>query len=59
MIAKDVKNYTQVPTNWYKNTMEESHVAETDWKYVELGINIGKIKHLKMNSKLEQSKIKE
>lgn len=59
MIVEDVKNYPQIFPDWYKNTTQQSHVAEFDCKYVELKINIGKIKHQKMNSKLEQSKIKE
>ena len=59
IVGKDVKDYFQVPQDWFRNMTEKSHVAKTDWKYVEERTKNGKIKQMKMGSELEESEVKE
>ncbi|PTQ27291.1 hypothetical protein MARPO_0207s0002 [Marchantia polymorpha] len=36
LVGQDVREYPQVPPDWYRSSEEQTHVAEKDWKYVEL-----------------------
>ena len=39
--------------------MEQTHVSEADWKYVDVKTTNGKVRQMKMGSKLEKSENKE
>ena len=36
IIGRDVRNYPNVPLDWYKNTEDQTRVVEEDWKYVDV-----------------------
>ena len=58
MVGQDVKDYPEVPPDWYGNNDEQTHVSEVDWKYVDVTTSNGKVRQMKIGSKLEK-KIKE
>ena len=31
-VGHDVKDYPKVPPDWYRNTEEQTHVTDGDWK---------------------------
>lgn len=59
MVGQDVKDYPQVPQDWYRNTTEQTHVSEVDWKYVKARTKNENVRQMKMGSKLEENEIKE
>ena len=36
IVGEDVKDYPHVPTDWYRNTTEQSHVDKADWNHIEI-----------------------
>ena len=44
LVDQDVKDYPKVPPDWYKNTMEQTHVSKVDWKYVDVKTKNGKVR---------------
>ena len=59
MVGRDVKDYPKVPRDWYRNTEEQTHVTDGDWRYVDVTLKSGKVRHIKMGSKLGDEKIRE
>ncbi|OAE35250.1 hypothetical protein AXG93_1162s1260 [Marchantia polymorpha subsp. ruderalis] len=57
VVGQDVRDYPQVPPDWYQSSEEQTHVAEEDWKYVEVSIRGGELKQMKMGSKLGEDEI--
>jgi hypothetical protein len=43
-----------VPPDWYNNNDEQTHVSEADWRYVDMKMKNGKVRQMKMGSKLEK-----
>lgn len=33
-VGHGIKDYPKVPPDWYRNTTEQTHVSEADWRYV-------------------------
>ena len=54
VVGHDVKDYPDVPADWYRNKDEQIHVVEKDWRYVDLKLKNGKVRQMKMGSKLEE-----
>ena len=52
VVGHGVKDYFKVPLDWYRNTEEQTHVTEGDWKYVDVKIKNGKVRQMKMGYKL-------
>ena len=52
LVGHDVKDYPKDPPDWYRNTEEQTHVTDGDWKYVDVTLKSGKVRHMKMGSKL-------
>jgi hypothetical protein len=50
--GQDVKDYSNVPPDWYRNKDEQTHVSEADWKYVNVKTKNWKVRQIKMESKL-------
>ena len=59
VVGQDVKDFPKVPPDWYRNKDEQTHMSEADWKYVDVTTNNGKVRQIKMGSKLEEKEIKE
>ena len=59
IVGHDVKDYPKVLPDWYRNTEEQTHVTEGDWKYVDVTLKSGKVRQMKMGSKLRDAEIKE
>lgn len=59
LVGHDVKDYPKVPPDWYRNTEEQTHVTEGDWKYVDVKLKNGKVRPMKMGSKLGDEEIRE
>ena len=59
LVGHDVKDYLKVPPDWYRNTEEQTHVTERDWKYVHVTLESGKVRQMKMESKLRDEEIRE
>ena len=59
MVGQDVKDYPKVPPDWYRNKNEQTHVSEADRKYVDVTTRNGKVRQMKVGSKLEEKEIKE
>ena len=59
IMSHDVKNYPNVPPDWYRNTEEQTRVTEGDWKYVDVKMKNDKVRQMKMGSKLEEKEIQE
>ena len=59
LVGHDVKDYPKVPPDWYRNTEEQTHVTEGDWKYIDVKLKSGKVRQMKMGSKLGETEIKE
>ena len=59
LVGHDVKDYPKVPLDWYRNTEEQTHVTEEEWKYVDATFKSGKVRHMKMGSKLGDEEIRE
>ena len=53
IVDQHVKDYPKVPPDWYKNTTEQTHVSEADWKYMDVKIKNAKVRQMKIGSKLE------
>ena len=59
VVGQDVKDYPKIPADWYRNKYEQTHVTETDWKYVDVTTKNVKVKQMKMGGKLGEKYIKE
>jgi hypothetical protein len=59
MAGQDIKDYPKVPPDWYRNKAEQTHVSEADWRYVDVKMKNGKVRQMKMGSKLGEKEIKE
>ena len=59
LVGHDVKDYPKVLPDWYKNTEEQTHLTEGDWKYVDVKLKSSKIRQMKMEYKLRDEEIKE
>ena len=59
LVGHDVKDYPKVLPDWYRNTEEQTLVTEGDWKYVDVILKSGKVRQLKMGSKLGDGEIRE
>ena len=44
VVGHDVKDYPNVPPDWHRNTEEQTHVSEGDWKYVDVKMKNGKVR---------------
>ena len=44
VVGHDVKDYSDVPADWYRNKDEQTHVAEKDWRYVDVKLKNGKVR---------------
>ena len=55
MVGHDVKDYFKVPPDWYRNTEEQTHFTEGDLKYVDVTLKNGKVRQMKMGSKLRDA----
>lgn len=42
VVGLDVKDYPKVPSHWYGNKDEQTHVFEADWKCLNVPIRVGK-----------------
>lgn len=58
-VGQDVKDYAKVPLDLYRNTEEQTHMSEADWKYVDVRTKNDKVMQIKMGFKLEENEIKE
>ena len=36
VVGQDVKDYSKVPADWYRNNDGQVHVTEANWKYVDV-----------------------
>ena len=59
LVGHDVKDYPKVPPDWYRNTEEQTHVTEGDWKYVDVTLKSGKVRQMKMGCKFGDEEIRE
>ena len=59
IVGHDVMDYLNVPSDWYRNTEDQTCVVEKDWKYVDVKIKNDKVRQMKMGFKLEEKEIKE
>ncbi|OAE23992.1 hypothetical protein AXG93_1330s1010 [Marchantia polymorpha subsp. ruderalis] len=55
LVGQDVRDYPQVPPDWYRSSEEQTHVAEEDWKYVEVSIRGGELKQMSSRSEYTES----
>ena len=53
-----MKDYYDVPLDWYKNIEEQTRVIEGDWKYVDVKMKNDKVRQMKMGSKLGKKEIR-
>ena len=54
-----MKDNPNVPPDWYRNTDDQIRVVEVDWNNVDVKLKNGKVRQMKMGSKLEEREIKE
>ena len=54
----NIKDYPNVPNDWYRDTKEQTRVVEEDWKFVDVKMKNDKVRPMKMGSKLEKKEIK-
>ena len=54
-----MKDYPDVPADWYRNKDEQTHVVEKDWRYVDVKLKNGKVRQIKMGTKLEEKEVRE
>ena len=59
IVAQDVKDYSKVPPDWYRNKDEQTHVLKADWKYIDVTTRNGKVRQMNMGFKLEENEINE
>ena len=59
VVGHDVMDYPDVPADWYRNKDEQTDVAEKDWRYVDVKLKKGKVRQMKMGSKLEEKEVRE
>ena len=59
IVGHDIKDYPNVPADWYKNKDEQAHVSEGDWQHVDVKTKNGKIRQIKMGSNLGEEEVKE
>ena len=59
VVGHDIRDYPYVPPDWYRNTEEQPHMSEGDWKYVAVKMKNGKVRQMKMGSKSEEKKNRE
>ena len=54
-----MKDYPDVPEDWYRNKDDQMHIAEKNWRYVDVNLKNGKVRQMKMGSKLEEKEVRE
>ena len=59
IVGDDVMDYLNVPPDWYRNIEEQTCVTEGDWKFVDVKMKSGKVRQMKMGSKLREKEIRE
>ena len=42
IVGHDIKDYPNVPVDWYKNKDQQTHVSEEDWRHVDVRTKNGK-----------------
>ena len=47
-VGEDVKDYPHVPPDWYRNTTEQSHVSDNDWKHMEVKTKTGEVRKMRV-----------
>lgn len=55
--GENIASYPNVPTDWYKDNSEQSHVTEEDWKYVTIKMEGEEDKQIKMGSSLSTGEV--
>ena len=45
-VGEEVKDYSHVPPDWYRNTTEQSHVSDGDLKHMEVTTKTGEVKKM-------------
>ena len=58
MVGEDVSSYPNVPSDWYRDNNEQSHVAEEDWKFVTVEFEGEEPRQMKMGSQLGDEETK-
>lgn len=56
-VGEDVKYYPHVPVDWYRCPIEQTHMAESDWKYVEIKTKDGENRQVRIGSHLSEDEI--
>lgn len=56
-VGDDVKDFPHVPADWYRNTNEQTHITQADWKQVEVKTKIGKVRQMKISAQLSDKEI--
>ena len=59
IVGHDIKDYPNVPADWYRNKDEQTHISEGDWWHVDVKTKNGKIRQIKMGSNLDDEEVKE
>lgn len=54
-VGEDVKDYPHIPADWYRNTHEQTHVAQADWKQVE--VKTGEVRQMRMGAQLSNEEV--
>lgn len=57
-IREDVEDYPRVLTNWYRGPTEQTDVAESGWKYVEIKTNDGERMQVRMGVHLSNDEVR-
>ena len=59
VVGPNVKDYPNVPADWYRNQDEQTHVSKEDWRYVDVKLKNDKVRQMKIGSKLEEKEVRE
>ena len=57
IVGEDVKDYPHVPTDWYRNTNEQTHIAQTDWKQMKVKMKTAEVRQMRMGAQLPDEEI--
>lgn len=58
MVGEDVKDYPHVPVDWYRHTMEQAHIAESNWKVVEIQTGNSKVRQMRMGNRVDEKEMR-
>ena len=58
IVGEDVKDYPNVPADWYRNTTKQSHVDKEDWNHVEIKTKTGEMRQMRMGVQLLEEEVK-